>query len=124
MMDASNLTLSHSKTTKSHTARPLPVNGGLSPYSGPWTYETAAHLLRRTMFGPTHEQIKQVVSDGLTATLVKLTSKPTRQPNPPVTYTESIVDPNVKKEKHGFEQRLAKIFKGLFNLKKIHCMHG
>ncbi|MBK7233402.1 MAG: DUF1800 domain-containing protein [Saprospiraceae bacterium] len=118
MMDASNLTLSHSKTTKSHTARPLPVNGGLSPYSGPWTYETAAHLLRRTMFGPTHEQIKQVVSDGLTATLVKLTSKPTRQPNPPVTYTESIVDPNVKKGETWVRAALGQNIQGLVQLKE------
>jgi len=118
MMDASNLTLSHSKTTESQTARPLPVNGGLSPYSGPWTYETAAHLLRRTMFGPTHEQIKQAVSDGLAATLAKLTTKPTRQPNPPVTYTESIVDPNVKKGDTWVRAALGQNIQGLVQLKE------
>lgn len=29
----------------------------LIPYSGPWTRVQAAHLLRRTLFGPTHQQI-------------------------------------------------------------------
>ena len=43
----------------------LPIAGGLNPYNGPWNYAAAAHLLRRAMFGPTHEQIKQAVAEGL-----------------------------------------------------------
>lgn len=50
----------------------LPVAGGLSPYAGAWTYETAAHLLRRTSFGPSHAQITQAVKDGLNKTMDKL----------------------------------------------------
>ena len=36
---------------------PRPINVGLAPFTGPWTKEHAAHLLRRTMFGPNIEQI-------------------------------------------------------------------
>ncbi|MFK7923925.1 MAG: DUF1800 family protein [Bacteroidia bacterium] len=55
----------------------------LNPYAGSWTYEDAAHLLRRCLFGPTHAEIEQAVSDGLVLTLDKLfTAEP--QPNPPL----------------------------------------
>ncbi|MBP7821799.1 MAG: DUF1800 domain-containing protein [Saprospiraceae bacterium] len=65
----------------------------LAPYTGTWTYETAAHLLKRAMFGPTHQQIKQAVTDGLDATIAKLfTTLP--EPLPPVNPNNSN-DPNV-----------------------------
>jgi hypothetical protein len=32
-------------------ATTVTINGGLSPYSGPWEHEQVAHLLRRTTFG-------------------------------------------------------------------------
>ena len=35
------------------------------PYAGAWSFETASHLLRRTAFGPTKDQIDQLVSLGL-----------------------------------------------------------
>lgn len=44
----------------------------LSAYSGAWTYKQAAHLLRRTMFGPTETEIRQAVADGINATIAKL----------------------------------------------------
>ncbi len=44
----------------------------LTPFSGIWTFENAAHLLRRTTFGPTYQNIKESVSDGLEATVAKL----------------------------------------------------
>lgn len=53
----------------------LPIAGGLNPYNGPWNYAAAAHLLRRAMFGPTHEQIKQAVAEGLGATMARLLKK-------------------------------------------------
>ncbi len=74
----------------------LPIAGGLTPYSGTWNYATAAHLLRRAMFGPTHEQILQAVSDGLQLTLSKLLT-PSPTPADPVVYYDSPVDPNVSK---------------------------
>ena len=51
---------------------PVLVTSGIDPYTGPWEYEHAAHLLRRAMFGPNNTQIKQAVSEGLTATISKL----------------------------------------------------
>lgn len=44
----------------------------LMPYSGEWNDEEASHLLRRTTFGPTHQNIKEAVTDGLEATVAKL----------------------------------------------------
>jgi len=62
-----------------------PISLSLAAYSGPWTEVEAAHLLRRTMFGPTLDQIRTAVSDGLSATITKLMSIPTV--NPPVTHS-------------------------------------
>jgi len=61
-----------------------PSTFSLSPYSGPWTEAEAAHLLRRTMFGPTYQQIQDAVANGMSATLsTRLTIPPL---NPPVAY--------------------------------------
>ncbi len=73
-----------------------PVGGGLTPYTGAWNYATAAHLLRRAMFGPTHEQILQAVSDGMNATIAKLLT-PVPDPAPPVIYTDTPDDPDLNK---------------------------
>ncbi len=56
-------------------------NGGaisysMTPYSGPWTKAHAAHLLRRTMFGPTNQQILDAVSAGMTTTVTNLLQIP------------------------------------------------
>jgi len=65
-------------------AAPL-VNSGLEPYTGPWGYEQAAHLLRRSMFGPTYEQIKTAVAQGLGATIEQLFA-PLPVPEPPLNH--------------------------------------
>ena len=58
-----------------------PVSLSMSPYSGPWTFAEAAHLLRRTMFGATYQQIQAVVTNGLQATVTSLLTIPsTTQP--------------------------------------------
>jgi uncharacterized protein (DUF1800 family) len=74
----------------------MPTGGGLTPFSGSWNYATAAHLLRRAMFGPTHEQITQAVQDGLQATIAKLLT-PLTDPAPPVVYTNNPDDPDINK---------------------------
>lgn len=64
---------------------PPVVTSGLEPYSGSWAFEQAAHLLRRSMFGPTIQQIKDAVNTGLDATLEQLfTELPL--PDPPLNY--------------------------------------
>ena len=49
-----------------------PISLSLLPYSGSWTSKEAGHLLRRTLFGPTLQQIQTSVSDGLNTTVSKL----------------------------------------------------
>ncbi len=48
------------------------IAGGMDPYTGPWNFEQAAHLLRRATFGPSLTQLKKAQQDGLNATLNKL----------------------------------------------------
>ncbi len=56
-----------------------------APYTGPWTFDQAAHLLRRTVFGPTKERILQAVDEGLDGTIATLMTPPAT-PEPPVYY--------------------------------------
>ncbi|MEL6659196.1 MAG: DUF1800 family protein [Bacteroidota bacterium] len=65
----------------------------LTPYAGEWTTAQAAHLLRRTIFGPTPTQIKRAVSEGLGVTIGQLFAD---QPLPaPPVYYDYENDPNV-----------------------------
>ncbi len=95
----------------------LPVGGGLQPYTGPWTYSTAAHLLRRTMFGPTHEQIQQAVSDGLAKTLDKLFLKQ-QTPAEPILYSDTPDDPDINKGDKWVRAKLNPSVQGLVQLKE------
>ena len=49
-----------------------PTTYSLSPYSGIWTYSEAAHLLRRTTFGPSKQQIENAINDGMFLTVENL----------------------------------------------------
>ncbi|MEZ4950067.1 MAG: DUF1800 domain-containing protein [Saprospiraceae bacterium] len=73
------------KTNKSENQDFAPPASGLDPYTGSWGFENAAHLLRRATFGPTVEQVKQSVQDGLNATVAKLLED-LPMPSPPVNY--------------------------------------
>lgn len=70
-----------------------PTGPGLEPYTGDFTFTQAAHLLRRTIFGPTRQEIQAVAEAGLEATLEQLFAE-TPLPSPPINpgFTE---DPNV-----------------------------
>lgn len=57
-----------------------PVSLSLTPYTGTWTKVQAAHLLRRTLFGTTFEQIQQAVADGMDATITQLLTIPATSP--------------------------------------------
>ena len=70
-----------------------PTDAGLEPYTGPWTYDLAAHLLRRCTFGPTYAQIKDAVQNGLDQTLDTLLAD-LPLPEPPLNYNDDD-DPNV-----------------------------
>lgn len=68
-------------------------NAGLDPYTGPWDFEQAAHLLRRATFGPTYALIKKAIDLGLEGTIDKL-FEDQPLPNPPTNYYYE-EDPNV-----------------------------
>lgn len=74
-------------------APPLIIQGTLDPYAGAWTRQQAKHLLRRSMFGPTIQQIDQAAAEGLEATLDRLLAD---QPAPPLPINyDNNADPNV-----------------------------
>lgn len=74
-------------------APPPNPEGSLNPYTGTWKFEQAAHLLRRAMFGPTYEQIKDAATKGMNAT-IDLLFKDLAMPEPPVNHNYA-TDPSV-----------------------------
>ncbi len=67
--------------TTTLTAPPVVVSG-LAPYTGPFGFEQAAHLLRRTTFGATYQQVKKAVTDGIDTTFTNLFISPTISEEP------------------------------------------
>lgn len=61
-----------------------PLSLSMTPYIGAWTKAEAAHLLRRTMFGATNQQILDAVSNGMAATVTALLQIPAIAD--PITY--------------------------------------
>ncbi|WP_020537936.1 DUF1800 domain-containing protein [Lewinella cohaerens] len=74
------------------------VTTDLEPYAGVWEQAQAAHLLRRTTFGPNKATLQLALDQGLDATILQLfTDLPL--PEPPRYYdTEEGDDPNVLPE--------------------------
>ena len=70
-----------------------PSDKGINPYMGTWGIQEAGHLLRRTCFGPTYQEIKDAVADGLQPTIDKLFAPPNPPGDPVNTYYPD--DPNV-----------------------------
>ncbi len=71
----------------------LTLTTGLDTYLGTWDYELAAHLLRRSMYGPTYAQIKDAVNQGMEATIDMLFAE-SPLPDPPINLVFE-EDPNV-----------------------------
>lgn len=63
------------------------LNTGLDPFAGEWTFEQAAHLLRRATFGPSIATINEAVEVGLDATIAQLFAE-LPLPSPPINYDE------------------------------------
>lgn len=72
--------------SSSETARVGPVNSGLSPYSGVWTVNEAAYLLRRTQFGFKKADADSFITLGMTASVDTLLNFTNTIPSPPVNY--------------------------------------
>lgn len=53
-----------------------PISYNMAPYAGTWTKVEAGHLLRRTLFGPTNQQMLTAVSDGMATTVTNLLQIP------------------------------------------------
>ncbi len=85
--------LGRKRKVKAKKAMAVTLTTGLDPYTGTWGYEQAAHLLRRSMFGPNYAQIKSVVNQGKEATLDELFT-PLPLPGPPINVSFE-EDPNV-----------------------------
>ncbi len=62
----------------------MPISYSLNTYSGAWTKADAGHLLRRSMFGPTNQQISDAVANGMSNTITSLLTIPTI--GKPLTY--------------------------------------
>jgi uncharacterized protein (DUF1800 family) len=67
------------------------TTAGLEPYTGPWGFDQVAHLLRRTMFGPTKSDIQSMLSLGMSQAVTQLLAD-SAAPNPPVTTNSTDVD--------------------------------
>lgn len=67
-------------------------NGTLSPYNGPWTFLKASHLLRRSYYGPTYEEIQAAEGYGM-AQCINMLLSDLDTPEPPVHY-EFMNDPD------------------------------
>lgn len=66
--------------------RPIQVDP-LAPYQGNWDLSTAAHLLKRTTFGPTFQEIKTVQEMGLSKAVEMLLAE-APLPDPPVNFSD------------------------------------
>lgn len=61
---------------------------GLDPYTAPLDFQHAAHLLRRTTFGPTYAEIQAAVGQSAQGMVDQLLAS-TTMPNPPVDYNQT-----------------------------------
>ncbi|MES2587852.1 MAG: DUF1800 family protein [Bacteroidota bacterium] len=68
----------------------IPISLSLTPYTGVWTGAEAAHLLRRTLFGPTFQQINEAVTNGMNETVAQLLTIPIYNPPLTVSVNESV----------------------------------
>lgn len=71
-------------------AIPAPVMS-LKPFAGTWDRRSAAHLLRRTTFGPNIDELEKAVTQGLAGTIQELFKTPIK-PSPPLNTNSK--DPN------------------------------
>ncbi|HZI54770.1 MAG TPA: DUF1800 family protein, partial [Chitinophagaceae bacterium] len=67
---------------------------GLNPYNGPWTANEVIHLLKRTMFGSTPEDIAHFSGLSMDQAVDQLLTTSSIPPSPPLkNYNTSAIDP-------------------------------
>src|SRR5688500_1950241 len=70
----------------SRPVKPLALTG-LEPYTGPWTYAEASHLLRRTMFGAKRADVEAVLTKTKDQAVdMLLAPPPASNPPTPINY--------------------------------------
>lgn len=79
-------------------AEKVTLLGGLNPYTGPWGYAQAAHLLRRTGFGLKKSELDTLLPMNANSAVDKVLTVPANAPAPPVNnynnppdYTDPLV---------------------------------
>ena len=78
---------SHNTSGFASRRKLIRTSTGIEPYSGEWNEITAAHLLRRTLFGPTRSEILSAAAASLDTVLSQILTSPPAPLIPP--------DPNV-----------------------------
>src|SRR5829696_458273 len=66
------------------TTESIRTFSGLIPYNGPWTSNEVVHLLKRTMFGSTPDDINYFLGLGVNQAVDQLLTIPAAAPAPPV----------------------------------------
>lgn len=96
-MDRRDFLTARRKTTisppsrKDSSARTM---SGINPYTGPWTYNEVAHLLKRTMFGARSADINYFLTMTMEQAVDELLNVPAAAPSPPVkNYNNNNIDP-------------------------------
>lgn len=89
-------TVANSTVTSSTAKQKRMLSTGLSPYQGPWGFDEANHLLKRSVYGASYQQVTQLAALGRQAAVNGLLSN-IQQPDPPVNNynTRNIIDPAV-----------------------------
>ena len=77
------------KVTSKQASLPYSPIYSIAPYKGEWTYKQAAHLLRRTTFGVTYAQIKEIATKDLPSVVDALLDNSTPLPPPPINYNKN-----------------------------------
>ena len=83
-------------STSAESSSPLQkarTHSGISPYNGDWGWEQAAHLLRRTLFGPKKSEIEWAILAGKDQVVTQLLA-PYSLPAPPLNFVDEN-DPQV-----------------------------
>jgi uncharacterized protein (DUF1800 family) len=60
------------------------ISTGLKPYAGSWTFNEVSHLLKRTMFGATLQDVKYFLNKTVSSTVDELLNPNTPLPAPPL----------------------------------------
>ncbi|MEZ4891963.1 MAG: DUF1800 domain-containing protein [Saprospiraceae bacterium] len=78
-------------------AEKITLNGTLNPYNGPWGYEQAAHLLRRTGFGLKKSEVDALMAMDMDSAVDQVLAVPANLPSPPLNNYNNpdFTDPNV-----------------------------